>query len=336
MSTNEIISKARKLYDEENYERVVEVLKEYVKGNCVDRVALALYYKSSITQTFLDEFVDTQNLYGSAEERYKNLSDEETFRLSCLRFTNLVAHIFLSEDTEEKKRTILFSLLEDEILALGDRLNDYELLKKQLDQFFSVLLRLGYGNDFYKNLSAIVDWNSKASENILHYLVAKSKEVPPLATDKEIYDAYTKDMKSDICAYEEKPTLNGDKLVNTNIKSEEEKEFWKGYFEYVKQVRQEEYEVYKQTTSSENSELFSAYSIGDYVHRAYINAIMKRTVSSDEVAKMQVATGCHMIVDRTETEYKVRILNAEKAYNAVKVNPIAQIKGLINKFFEKK
>ena len=67
----------------------------------------------------------------------------------------------------------------------------------------------------------------------------------------------------------------------------------------------------------------------------YLKALIDKTATTEEVARMQVATGCCMI-ETNEYDYEIRVEEAEKSYNTIRINPIDQIKMLINKLFSKK
>ena len=211
----------------------------------------------------------------------------------------------------------------------------YDILKNQLEKFFEIMLALGYGKYFYDDLAFIVDWKSKVSENILKFLVEKANSALSVVSDKEIYATYTKDTNNPLCLFENKPYLSGGKLVIVNIKSDEEKEFWKGYFALMKKVRQEEYEAYQKIASDENNPFYGVLSVGENIHNSYINAIMKKIATSEEIARMQVETNFDK-VNFSESDFIGRIKSAEQSFNTVKVNPIEQIKSFINKLLGKK
>jgi len=336
MSKNEVVLKAKQLDEVPDCDGVVELLSEYVTENTDDLEALALFQKNFAIKTIVDLNLNIDELYAIDEKNvFNSIPEELVLKLSETMFIESISRVFLLEKTEQEKEKLVFGYLYRAISSLGDRLEDYNILKNQLKKFFETMSALGYGKYFYSDLASIVDWKSKVSENILKFLVEKSKSVLSVVNDKEIYDTYTKDMKNPLCSFEDKPYLSGGRLVIVNIKSEEEKEFWKGYFSLMKNVREKEYENYYKIVSDENNPLYGVISIGENIHKSYMNALMKNIATSEEVAKMQVATNCDTVTF-SESDFKGRIETAEQSINTIKVNPIEQIKSMIFKLFGKK
>lgn len=273
--------------------------------------------------------VDVEALYApDATTVFDNVPEEHVLTLAELLFTEGMSSVYLQECSEEEKEKLVFGYLHRAITSLGNRLEDYALLKDMFEKFFAVLAPLGYGKYFYGDLPFIIDWKSKVSENILKYLAEKSKSVSSVASDREIYDLYTKDMENPLCSYENKPYLSGERLVIVNIKSEAEAEFWKGYFALMKKIREEEYEAFQKIASDPFHPLHGAHLIGGSIHKSYMNALMKHLASSEEVARMQVAADCSD-VDITESDFKDRIQSAVQSYNTVMVNPIDRAKAFV-------
>jgi len=336
MSKNEVILKAKQLDEVPDCDGVVELLSEYIKENTDDLEALALFQKNLAVKTILDLNLNLDELYATDEKSvFNSIPEESVLKLSEIMFIESVSRVYLLERSEKEKEKLIFGYLYRAISSLGDRLEDYNVLKSQLEKFFETLLALGYGKYFYSDLAFIVDWKSKVSENILKFLVEKSKSVLSVVSDKEIYDTYTKDMKNPLCSFDDKPYLSGGKLVIVNIKSEEEKEFWKGYFSLMKNIREEEYESYRKIALDENHPFYGVLSLEENIHKSYLNAMMKKIASSEEVAKMQVATKCDTITF-SESSFKGRIETAEQSINTIKVNPIEQIKSMIFKLLGRK
>lgn len=336
MSKNEIVLKAKKLDAAPDCDGVVELLREYVLTNKDDLEAVALYQKNLATQAIVDSNMDIDTLFAEDEKSvFDNVPEELVLKLSETLFTHRISDIYLRDHTEEEKEKLVFGCLYRTVSSLGERLDDYQVLKAQFEKFFNILATFGYGKYFYSDLAYIVDWKSKASENILKFLVEKAKLISSTASDEEIYTAYTKDMKEPLCSFEDKPYLSGGRLVIVTIKSEEEKEFWKGYFTLMKKIREEEYENYRKIASDEKHPLYGALLVGEHIHKSYMNALMKKLATSEEVAKMQFATKCDML-NISENDFKAGITSAEQSLNTVKVNPIEQIKTMILKLFGKK
>ena len=336
MSKNEIVLKAKQLDEVPDCNGVVDLLGEYIKENADDLEALALFQKNLAVKIILDLNLNIDDLYSIDEKNvFNNIPEELVLKLSETMFIESISNVFLLEKSEQEKEKLVFGYLYRAISSLGDRLEDYNILRNQLEKFFETMSALGYGKYFYSDLSYIVDWKSKVSENILKFLVEKSKSVLSVVSDKKIYDTYTKNMKNPLCSFEDKPYLSGGRLVIVNIKSEEEKEFWKGYFSLMKNIREEEYESYRKISSDENNPFYGVLSIGENIHKSYMNAMMKKIASSEDVAKMQVATNCDS-VSFSESDFKSRIETAEQSINTIKVNPIEQIKSMIFKLLGRK
>lgn len=335
MSITEIIAKAKELDRNHDCDGVLALLEPYIKENSDNKMAVALYQKNYALKTLFDWNVNLPDLYeNNAADRYLGIAEDSVLPMSGIIFTKEIADVYSSEKTEDEKANHIYGYLSIGINSLGNRAEDYSFLEKVLDKYSEVIYYYGYGKLFYKYLSVIVDWRSKVSENILHYLVKKAQAATVTVSDKAIYDEYIKSA-GNAFSFEDKPALSGGRLVIINIKTGEAKDFWKGYFALAKKIRREEYDDYKQATADESSEKYEAYKIGEYIHDAYIKALTSKVVSTEEIAKMQIATGCHM-VSTSESEYKARIDDAQRSFDTVKVNPIEQGKAFIGKLFGKK
>lgn len=336
MSKNEIVLKASQLDETHNCDAVVELLGEYVKENADDLEALALFQKNSAAKLMLDRNLNLDELYSSdAKEIFNSVPEESVLDLSEMLFAESIARVYLSESSEEEKEKLAFGYLYRAVSALGDRLNDADTLNDQLEKFYTVMETFGFGKYFYDQLAFVIDWKSKVAVNILKYLVKQSQSILPVASDEEIYDTYTKDMVKPLCAFDDKPYLSGGRLVIVDIRSEAEKEFWKGYFTLMKDIREKEYEEYRKIASDPQNPLYGRLSIGESVHKAYMNVIMKQLATSEEIARTQVAAGGDPL-DLSESDFKDRIVAAEQSINTIKVNPIEQIKSFIYGLLGKK
>lgn len=336
MNTNETVLKARALNDQHDCDSVVELLEKYVQGNKDDKEALGLYQKNYVLKTLLDFGVNLEQLYDNdTKNRYQGIPENIVLQMSELIFLKEIADVYISERTDEEKSKSIYAFLKIGITSLGDRLEDYNILKEQLDKFSKIMVDYGYATEFYKYLSIIIDWRSKTSENILRYIVEKVKLLTTVTSEQAIYDNYIKGITSEVFPFSEMPPLSGDRVVIVNIKSQEAKDFWQGYFAYAKRVREEEYETYKKIVADESHELHGVYLADKYVDDRRMQLLQNGSISSMDVANFLVATN-YMEISVTESSYKGRIANAEKSYNTVKVNPIEQIKTLINKLLGKK
>ena len=321
MNTNETVLKARALNDQHDCDSVVELLEKYVKENKDDKEALGLYQKNYVLKTLLDFGVNLEQLYDNdTKNRYQGIPENIVLQMSELIFLKEIADVYISERTDEEKSKSIYAFLKIGITSLGDRLEDYNILKDQLDKFSKIMVDYGYATEFY---------------NILRYIVEKVKLLTTVTSEQAIYDSYIKGITSEVFPFSEMPPLSGDRVVIVNIKSQEAKDFWQGYFAYAKKVREEEYETYKKIVADESHELHGVYLADKYIDDRRMQLLQNGSISSMDVANFLVATN-YMEISVTESSYKGRIANAEKSYNTVKVNPIEQIKTLINKLLGKK
>ena len=70
MEANTIVSKAKDLKKEGNFREIVTLLQDYVNENSNDTDALALYCTSLAAKFYLDNGVNTTQLFGSTPRRF--------------------------------------------------------------------------------------------------------------------------------------------------------------------------------------------------------------------------------------------------------------------------
>lgn len=336
MNKNEVVLKAKQLDEAFNCAGVVELLSEYVKENANDSEAFALYQKNLATKIICDMDISIDEIMSVDETViFENVPENKVLDLAKLLFTEEVASVYLIDKSAEEKELIVRGYIRRGISSLGKRLDDYDVFKNLLDEFYNVTSCYGFEKKFYTNLAYIVEWKSKVDENILRFIVEAVKTKVKVATDEEIYDEYVKGVSSNVFPYDEKPDFYGGRVVIVNIKTQEQADFWKGYFAFVKKVRQEEYEEYKKNISDKNQNGYELYSIGKLLHQIAINLAVKHIITTADIAKMGVATQ-YDTIGVSESDYTSAIEVAEKSYNTVKVNPIERIKAMIHKLFGKK
>lgn len=336
MSKNDVVLKAKQLDETFNCDGVVELLNEYVKENANDLEAFALYQKNFATKIICDMGISIDEIMSVDETViFKNVPENKVLDLAKLLFTEEIATVYLIDKSADEKELLIRGYIRRGISSLGERLNDYNVFKNLLDEFYNITSYYGFEKRFYTHLAHIVEWKSKVDENILRFITNAAKTKIEVTTDEEIYDEYVKGVSSNVFPYDDKPLLSGDRVVIVNIKTQEQVDFWKGYFAFVKKIRQKEYEEYKKNTADKNQSGYELYSIGELLHQIAINLAVKKIITSADIAKMEVASRCHT-VSVSEWEYTSRIQNAEKSYNTVKINPIEQIKSMIFKLFGKK
>ena len=336
MTKNDVVLKAKQLDEIFNCDGVVELLSEYVKENANDLEAFALYQKNFAIKIICDMGISIDEIVSVDETViFKKVPENKVLDLAKLLFTEEIATVYLIDKSADEKELLIRGYIRKGISSLGERLNDYNVFKNLLDEFYNITSCYGFEKRFYTQLAYIVEWKSKVDENILCIIVEAAKTKVKVATDKEIYDEYVKDLNTNVFPYDEKPDFYGGKVVIVNIKTQEQADFWKGYFAFVKKVRQEEYEEYKKNISDKNQKGYELYSIGELLHQIAINLAVKQVITSADIAKMGVATQ-YDTIGVSESDYTSVIEAAEKSYNTVKVNPIEQIKSMIFKLFGKK
>lgn len=336
MGSNEIITKAHQLDTECDCEAVIELLEDYVNENKEDLVGFALYQKNLAMKNICDSDVSIEELMSTdANVIFKNVSEIMVFELANLLFKNAVASTYLSDRSTQEKEILIRGFIQRGVLSLGERLNDYNVLKDLLEEFYNTVACYGFENKFYTHLAYIVEWKSKVDENILQFIAETAKTKIGFATNQEIYDEYIKDKTANVFPYDQKPDFYGGKVVIVGIKTQEQADFWKGYFAFVKKIRQEEYETYKKNIANKEGELYSLYNIGKQLHDIGLNMVSNKLITIEDLTKMSIASGYDSI-NVSESELVSKIENAEKACSTVKVNPIEQIKSTVLKLFGKK
>lgn len=336
MNITEIISKAKSLDQSGNCNEVVLLLEEYINNNRDNKMLIALYEKNVGLKAFVDNNWDAKKLYEDESiNRYTDIPEDKVLEMAEIIFRQEIADYYVSNIASNGNKKSTYAYLLYGILSLGKRMEDYIYLEAVLNNFREIMYFYDLSENFYVSLVVIVDWRSKVSENILHYLVKKAKQALNIATYKDLYNSYIKNMSNNIFPFEEKPRISEGKVVLENIKTQEAKDFWKGYFAYVKDVREKEYETYKSIISNKKHEFHEEVYIGKAIKRMWNQAFLDRKATPEELVKMSSNTDCCNI-EQTDETYKARIDEADRLYKNVKINFINQIKILLKNLLEKK
>lgn len=239
-----------------------------------------------------------------------------------------------STATQDQKNGLILDYLK----KIGSAHKDYPDFKAQMDEVHSYMATYGIEHQLYEHLASLVDWRSDFSKNILLYIVEKVTpliQYPP--SDQTLYNAYIEDKKENIFPFSEKPELNGDRADTMNIKTQEAKDFWKGYFSYAVSVLKEINDTQQGILSDPNHQLHQAYTIGKKIDMSWLEPPMLNRISSEDVAKMTVATNFWKIKP-SAFECKSRLENMQKLYATTDIIITARIgtmaKSLINKFIK--
>ena len=342
MSANEIVNKARLLDEDGNYEGVVALLQEYVKENPNDRDAMALYQSNQSNKLLGEGNADLEQLIKTDETRFSNVTDEEALRFSDWCFAGRVARVYLKNDTKEKQEAAVFAWLELELCTLGNRLDEYEVAKEQLNKYRTSLYNCGYAGYFFAHLLLIIDWQTETTVNILKYISEELRSIAIIKSEQKIYDQYVEGMTENVFPFDEMPPLNGDSVVIKNVKTQEQLDFWKGYFAQVKKVREEEYAAIKELTTNENCVFYGAFVTDARIMKSWHRQVSSGAITTADVARIQVDSRCYR-GELSEGNYKNRLERAEKSYNTIRMNPgeeikadpVAYIKELIDGFLKK-
>lgn len=342
MSTNEIVAKAKELDKLGQTTAVIELLESYTKENPRDITAFALYQKNKAFNIISDVAPEIFDSMDDLLNMYRKVSEDKVLHISEVLFTYHTAHAYLSEHTTEKKNDLLSGYLTAQIRSLNAQFCDYEVTKNQLERFYDTLCCYGYEKSFYLNIVEYgVDWkNPDSAENVLKFVV--EKVVPMLArpvSEEEIYNKYVEGKAGDIIPFKEKPALSGDRLVIINIKTQQAKDFWQGYFDLLKKVRQDEYNTIKEIMSNESHERHLIHTVGNRNTSIASNLVHSQAITIEDFMRIREASRFETL-EIAESSYKRRLDDAIKCASTVKINPIEQIKstvsGLINKIFKKK
>ena len=263
--------------------------------------------------------------------RYSDIPEESVLPLTEVLFRNEMASAYLCE-TEDDQRKHSYAYLKISILSLGSRLEDYAVLETVLDSFCKIIAKYDLQKYFYEHLAIIVDWKSKVAENILRYLMKKANTAASCASEEQLYNDFVKGWTGEVIPFKEMPYLSGGKLVIVNIKTEAAKDFWKGYFAYVKKVREEEYAAFQK--KMEEGVLCGIDRIEQALTDSWIAKCNLGELTTMDVAQMKVTTN-YMINSVSASTFQGRITAAQNSYDTVKINPIAQVKLLIMKLLGK-
>ena len=341
MDKNELILKAHELDAKPDCDGVVDLLKDYVNEFSDDLDFRALYQKNIATKESIDLNLDSEKLYAFDVSVFDGMPDDKALKFIEKFFAGLVADAYLSNRPEKDKEHIAIKLLEQLVAVLSERFNELENFKTQIDKFYECVCFYGYNEMFYEDLAYLIDWRSKASANILIYLKETAEATIVIKGYEDIYNDYIKDKTGNVFPYSEKPVFNMfmDNIYKfaTNVKTQEQKDFWTDCYAFQKKVREEEYIEYKKIVEDKKHKLHGIYLISKYIHDSKMHALMKKSVTSSQVAEIMVYNNCTMIKEASESKYKTNIQDAENLYNAVKntslklVSILDTIKGFLKK-----
>lgn len=330
MSTNEITAKAKTLSENGDCDGVIALLGDYVKENPDDKTALAFYFKNSALKIFFNKNISAEKLYGDVETRFEGIPEADALHLSDLSFSHAIATEYLSDNTDDEKLNLSFSWLEREIESLGEYLNNYDVFKKQMDGYCNTLTAFGFGGNTYYILSQFLDWKSVISENTLQYIVEKVRPVidGTFISEEKIYNAYLKNAKGTVFPFDQKPQLRGGRA--DSVPSKEAKDFWQGYFNMVKEVREKELADFREMSSDNDHVLHAAYFAYTYIFNRLLEN--RGSLSEEEYEKVMAILKTIAV---TEDNFTAKINDADRLYQCIYIPPMVQIKALVGKLLGK-
>ena len=327
MATNEILERAKALDKSKDSQAVIQLLKDYIKNDSSDKTALAFYVKNLTLKFFLDNKITADQLYGNQSgERYVGLSKEEMLQVSAYHYANALAIDFLERNDEILNLSYVW--LNAEIETLNDYLYEFVDFEKQMDNYYKTLI--SFGIEPYYILSQFIDWNSNLSDNMVKYIERKVKPIiqKSVHSDEDIYNSYTKNMKSKpFPAFSKMPKADKGYIF---VSSKEEKDFWLGYFQEVKKVKENELKNYRLIAKDENHADHDAYSAYKFVYYKLEQA--RDELSTDEFFKwFKVITDFAV----TEDDFTKKINQANQVSKQIFVSPIVVVKEFFKKIFAK-
>ncbi len=346
MYKNELLLKTRELDSESNFNEVVSLIKDHEEYLATDAEVFALYQKN-LTLQYFDElgFGAEEFALKSAKEPYpadfmekfNALPEDCVFTTVEAILREAVASIYLTElssgDSIARARSLM-NMLGNILSLLGNKTEDYDTLKEQLDNYCKIYELYGY--ELYSHLRIRVWWRSKTDENILRYLAEKFKAVVVAKTENEIYNAYIEEKKpAQVFPFNEKPDIFGEQLIFNSIKTNEAKSFWKEYFAFAKTIREEEYALYKEK-SNHHHPLHSFFKMDKDLQESFDYILSQNDDRLTKTAtQMRIDTGWDKL---KVCDYKAELDKINQSY-LILTETIERIKYVIgyylNKFLKK-
>lgn len=329
MDTNAIVERAKQLKEEADLDGVIELLTDYVEEND-DKEAFALYSTSLASKFYLENNINTSDLFSDSVRKYEGMSDELALQASAHMFADMISTTYLNGKSLDDQMNMIYSILQIEIEALGKRLRFIDEFQKQVNCYYNTMVSFGMGSSFYYIFSQFLDWSSELSEKVWEYSIIKAgATVRALkSTYEDIYNEYTKEMnKEGIPAFKTRPVAQAD--VNF-VMSDEDKAFWKGYFELVASTREKELEQYSIITEDENHWMHPECSAWTFLHHK-LDEYRDMMTSENYLNSFQALK--KIVI--SESDFTDEIKEARKIIPTIKVLPGAKlfkkIKELLNK-----
>lgn len=222
------------------------------------------------------------------------------------------------------------------IQALSDANPDYPAFKAAMDDAYDAMVEGGIGGVAFNTILTLVDWKSDASVNALKYIGEKAAPmIKTIPGDQALYNQYIED-KEKIFPYSEKPYPGSDgRAVIVSVKSEEAKEFWKGYFAYAKKVLKEAQDEYNQVINDKTHPLYGAYTIGKAIREKEISALMNQC-DTHKMAEVIVKSDFTLIRSRLEVDCSDKKLEQlDKLYETTDVIITAKVGNMVKSLFGK-
>lgn len=239
-----------------------------------------------------------------------------------------------ADQTPEEKQDLILGYLKKE----GEAAGDYAAFKTTMDGTYNAMAEYGIEQLLYGYLCDIMDWRSRFTDNALKYIAEKVKpQLSHATTDKALYNAYVKDKTENVFPFEERPTLSGDRAVIVNVKTQECKDFWRGYFAYAKKALQEEKAAYDQIVSDTRHPLHGAYTAAKKIEKSSTQMMFENRLTARDCVEQKHRAGClDLDVEGIGNSYASRIKNFDLLYNTTDMIITAKLggmaKSLIGKF----
>ena len=139
MTKNDVVLKAKQLDEIFNCDGVVELLSEYVKENANDLEAFALYQKNFAIKIICDMGISIDEIVSVDETViFKKVPENKVLDLAKLLFTEEIATVYLIDKSADEKELLIRGYIRKGISSLGERLNDYNVFKNLLDEFYNI------------------------------------------------------------------------------------------------------------------------------------------------------------------------------------------------------
>ena len=248
--------------------------------------------------------------------------------MNCKEF---FATVYASENKEDVNKLITGYIQKE-----GENLTDFAAFKAKMDEIYDAMNEYKVGDGMFLYLVNAIDYKTEFAVNGVRYISERvAPKLKSLPTDQELFDAYTKENPDVFFPFSQRPTLSGGKAVIVNVKSQESKDFWRGYFDYAKKALANEKAEFEAIVEDESHELHVAYTIGnmisDLCNKLFVSY---QAITSEQLARIMVYGKLSEMCVKTK-DYDKRIADLQVLYDTTDIIITAKIVAMIKEWIGK-